>query len=131
MIYNYPYTSGDIVIMALKIEKGGLTVPDGMTLTGNEVGVIYNTPLTDPQKATLDSIMAQANLGDVPVTGNTVYTFDDPMDFRSVFKTATGLTFDIYPFGKSSYKIVFNKVLTNSDKTNLRNALLTLLKQIQ
>ncbi len=48
-LYRYPQRSGNIVTMALKIEKQ-LPLPDGMSSNGIEVAVLYNTPLTAPQR---------------------------------------------------------------------------------
>ncbi len=133
MVYNYPVT-GNIAVMALKIEKG-LAKPDGMygMVNGSSTGVIFNTPLSDAQKATLDTIMADANVGVIPTTNNTVFALDDLLDNRTLFKSASGLTCDIYPGTAPDSKtyIVFNKTLTTSENNTLKNAFAAFLKQIQ
>ena len=133
MNYTYTRPAADLGNVALAIERGLALLPDGMNGNNTNVIVTFNTPLTAPQKATLDTIMADSNVGQVPATANTVYVIDDFMDFRAQLKTqlaAFGLTFKIYLSG-SQVTIVFDKVLTNSEKNNLKNIVLTYLKQAQ
>jgi hypothetical protein len=133
MTYTYPLVSGDLIVMALKIEKQ-LPLPDGWGDSGGQTYITYNTPLTAPQKSTLDSIVSNATVGSVPMTANTVYSLDDIMDLRKTLTTqlATfGITFSIYPSGPSQMKLVFDKVLTTSDKNNLKNVIAGYFKQVQ
>jgi len=131
-IYSYAQISGDIVTMALKIEKQ-LPLPDGMSTNGIQVDVLYNTALSGAQKTTLDAIMTDATLGTIPVTATTIYTLDDIMDLRASLKLLVtgGVTFSIYPSGPSQYKIIFDSVLTTSQRNTFQSAVGTFLKRIQ
>ena len=131
--YSYPLPTADLGNVALAVERALSLLPNGVTANSTAVSISFSTALTAPQKATLDTVMADANVGKVPVTANSVYTIDDFMDLRAQLKTelaAFGLTFKMYLSG-SKVTVVFDKVLTNSEKNNLKNTVLTYLKQTQ
>ena len=132
--YTYTNPGGNIVVMALAIEKSGLPLPDGMIGSGGQVTVLFTNALTAGQESSLATLMAGSTVGQVPVTINSIYTLDDIMDLRSQLKAtlaAQGITFSIYPSGPSQYKLIFDKVLTTSDKNKVVTAVGAFLKSIQ
>lgn len=132
--YTYTNPGGNIVVMALAIEKSGLPLPDGMMSSSGEVTVFFASALTTGQESSLATLMAGATVGQVPVTINSVYTLDDIMDLRAQLKAtlaAQGITFSIYPSGSSQYKLIFDKVLTTSERNKVVTAVGAFLKSIQ
>ena len=132
----YSINSPDLDNIALNVEAAGLPLPSGMSGSGSSVSVIMAAGLTATQKTNLDALMASASVNLVPTTVNSIFTFDDLIDNRAAFNTA------LAPFGLScttwvsrdfpyQAKIIFNKVLTNSDKNNIRAVLLQMWKQAQ
>lgn len=131
MTYTYPDPGGDVRNIALGIERGGLPVPQ-VERSGSSIIVLYTADLTAPQKTTLDSLMANPNIGAIPTTANSIYNWQDVMDFRADLKAALApVSFNIYWLSETTYQLQFNKVLTTSDKNAFKNAILSFLKQIQ
>ena len=140
MNYAFPRITGDLINMALKLEQNGLPLPDGWGNNQDEAVlqtyVTYNAPLTAGQEAALNTLMAESTTGSIPVSANSIYEIADLMDLRSTFKVAiapSGLTCQIYRSQEFPWKIklIFNKTLSNPEKTAIRNAYLDLLVQIQ
>jgi len=129
--YSYQDQGGDIVIIALKCEKATTITPDGIARSGNLITLFFSNDLTSTQKTALDTTMASSTVGQIPSSANTIYTWSDLMDARAALRTQSGLNFDIYPQDGSTYKIIFDHVLTTQQRNSFANAVLTFLKQIQ
>ena len=134
-----PYTiasTPDLTTIALNIQNGGLPLPSGMEGSGNLVWAIFGSALSGADQTSLAALMAAASTNQIPTTVNSIFTFDDLIDNRAAFNTALaafGLSCTAWISRNDPYqcKIIFNKVLSNQDKNNIRTVLLQMWKQTQ
>lgn len=132
----YSVTNPDLDNIALNIQNAGLPLPSGMAASGNQVYAYFAVGLTEIQKTNLDALMAAPSTNQIPTTINSTFTFDDLIDNRAEFNLALapfGLSCTTWISRDSPYqaKIIFNKVLSNQDKNNIRTVLLQFWKQTQ
>ena len=115
----------NLPVVATKISRLLGVMPKGLSDSGDTTTVLFSSPLTDPQKAQLDTFMAGSNLDAIPTPSGTAYFL---LDIDTI-KTGLNLDFDYYPVN-GGFVIHFQKSLTNTEKNNLKSALAATL-QIQ
>lgn len=108
----------DLPITATKISRLLGVMPKGLSDSGDRTTVMFNVTLTEQQKAQLDTFMAGINLDKIPTPAGTVYFL---MDIDNI-KNSLGLDFDYYPV-QGGFVVHFQKVLTNTEKNNVKSAL--------
>jgi len=125
--YNYPFRTGNLGIMALKIQDAGLPLPQHLTSDYTVIFVVFDAELTAPQKVILDTVMAAANVGDVPSGQYTVYVIRNLVTYEAEFKAlmaAKGIAVDAYMSGPGEDTLIFYKNLNNVDKKALQDVIL-------
>src|SRR3990167_1819506 len=117
--YTYPFVSGSSSVVTYKIEKAISILPSMINQTGGYIYISFNAELDPSQKTTLDTLMADPNIGEIPAnTGNTNAIISDIVDLRRSLQTNLGIDVDIFPTN-TGWIIQFKKVLTNSEKNKL------------
>lgn len=123
---EYTYTNvkiDNLPVVATKISRLLGVMPKGLSDSGDTTTVLFSQTLTVQQKAQLDTFMAGSNLDQIPATTNTVYFL---MDIDNI-KNSLGLDFDYYPV-QGGFVVHFQKNLTNTEKNNVKAALVATLQ---
>jgi hypothetical protein len=126
MRYQYPYRSGSLGVMASKMVDAGLPAPMGLASDGvTGIGIEFEPDITPPQKATLDAIMADENVGQIPPSTNSIYDFRDPCVFEDDFNAALAqhnISVRAFPNGPGDIRLIFNKKLTAQELNQVQVA---------
>jgi len=137
--YSYPMLSEnwDFWIIRMNIERELEKIPRSFSGTTKSVCVVFDDPLSEAEKAKLDKLMADKNVGIYPSNreGYTIFVIQDIWDFRSVIESAVGRRvkwlhmLPPLPDGRHTMELWLDGTLNPAEKRKVKEAYARLISE--